>query len=386
MKALRTLGTLAVLGSLLVAGCAESPEEAASDGALRIGLVNPTSGATAFAGVPIEKGALTAVAEINETGFLGEGRTLELTSTDSQGDPEKEISQYRGMVADDILAIVCCTLSASSGSFGSLATQAQVPTVVNGATLPGLVAPPWLYRTVVLPATPGGPYDQVIDKIAAEAEPRTAVVVTTSDSEGQVNDLVRWTEALERNGIEIVDEIDTFAADTDFSVPASNVIASAPDLVVANMQGPKSALLIRTLRERGFAGDAVSSYGVAPHSVFEAGGAAMDGTIFPLPFSPLGESARTRDFVKRYEEAHDETPDLYSAQGYNAVWFIAEAIKAAGDDVSRESVAEAMSQIDTFESVSGNLFEMVDGQAALSDEVLVLQWNADGTQSLWPTE
>lgn len=382
----RPLALAVIAAAALVLGGCAAEGAGGDDGVYRIGLVNPTSGATAFAGVPIQKGAETAIEAINSSDFLGDGRTLELTASDSQGDAEKEISQYRGFVSDDYIAVVCCTLSASSGSFGALAERAQMPTVVNGATLPGLVAPPYLFRTVVLPATEGGVYDQVIDAVAEELAPSTAVIVTTADSEGQVNDLVRWTEALERNDVEIVDTIDTFSEDTDFSVAASSVISTAPDLLIANMQGPKSAQLIRALRERGYAGEVVSSYGVAPLPVFEAGGPAMDGTIFPLPFSPLGESERTKEFVSLYEEMHGQLPDLYSAQGYNAVWFIAEAIKAAGDEVTRESVSAAMDAIDEFDSVSGNTFAMEDGQAVLSDEVLILQWNADGTQSLWPAE
>lgn len=374
-------------GTLLLAGCAagETGNSSNDSQTLRIGLINPTTGAASWAGVPIQQGAETAVAEINESGDLGE-YTLEMTSSDSEGDPAKAISQYRGFVSDGHLAVICCTISSEAGSFAQLAETAQMPTVTNGATLAGLNAPPYLYRTVVLPAAPGGMYEQVVDAVVAEEDVSTAVVVQTADNEGNVADAQRWTDDLESEGVDVMEVIDTFQTDTDFTVPATKIASLNPDLVVFSTQGPKSATMIKLLRERGFEGLATSSYGVAVPTVFEVGGASLEGTIFPLPFSPLGENERTQAFVDRYTEQWGVEPDLYSAQGYNAVMLLVEGIKAAGDTVDRESLAEALADLKEFELVSGNVVNMIDGQATLADQVLIAQWNADGTQSLWPVD
>lgn len=383
MSPFRPLITIAAVGALLLAGCTAAPETGGGGEALKIGLINPTSGAASWAGVPISQGAQTAIDEINESGYLN-GYTLQLTSSDSEGDPAKAISQYRGFESDGYLAVVCCTLSSEAGSFAQLAEAAQMPTVANGATLAGLNAPPYLYRTVVLPAAPGGMYEQVVDAVVEEADVQTAVVVQTADNEGNVADADRWVDDLEGHGVEILEVVDTFSADTDFTVPATKISSLDPDLVVFSTQGPKSATMIKLLRERGYEGLATSSYGVAVPSVFEVGGAALEGTIFPVPFSPLGDSERTAAFVEAYNADWGQDPDLYSAQGYNAIWFLAEGIKAAGADVTRESLAEALAAIESFELASGNVVDMVDGQATLADQVLIAQWNADGTQSLWP--
>jgi branched-chain amino acid transport system substrate-binding protein len=377
---------LAVLaaGVLLLAGCSADTDTGGGDGTtLKIGLINPTSGAASWAGVPVSQGAQTAIDEINESGYL-DGYTLELTTSDSEGDPAKAISQYRGFESDGHLAVICCTISSEAGSFAQLAEASGMPTVTNGATLAGLNAPPYLYRTVVLPAAPGGMYEQVVDAVVEEEDIETAVVVQTADNEGNVADADRWIEDLEAHGVDVIEVVDTFQADTDFTVPATKIVSLDPDLVVFSTQGPKSATMIKLLRERDFDGIATSSYGVAVPSVWDVGGASLAGTIFPVPFSPLGESDRTQAFVDRYSEQWGEQPDLYSAQGYNAVWFIAEGIRAAGADVDREALAEALAGIEEFELVSGNVVEMVDGQATLADQVLIAQWNSDGTQSLWP--
>lgn len=387
MKKTRPLLVALAATTLVLAGCAgtSTPDDTGGGDVYRIGLINPTTGNASWAGVPIEQGAETAIAEINETGFLGDA-TLELTTSDSEGDPAKAISQYRGFVADGYLAAVCCTISSEAGSFAQLAAQSQMPTVTNGATLAGLNAPPYSYRTVVLPADPGGMYEQVVNAVVAEADVQTAVVVQTADNEGNVADANRWVEDLTAHGVDVLEVVDTFQADTDFTVPATKIASLNPDLVAFSTQGPKSATMIKLLRERGFEGLATSSYGVAVPSVWDVGGSALEGTIFPVPFSPLGDSQITKDFVERYTAQWGVEPDLYSAQGYNAVKFIAEGIKAAAATgvVDRATLAEALAAIDSFQLVSGNVVEMVDGQAKLADAVLIAQWNADGTQSLWP--
>lgn len=382
MKHVRLIATLACVATAL-AGCAGGTASDAADGVLRIGLTNPITGAAAFAGVPVERGAKVAVEEINKSGFLGEGRRFELTSDDSAGDPAKAIAQFRGFESDGYLAVICCTVSTEAGSLAPLVQRAKIPTVVTGATLPGLTRPPYLYRTIALPSSPGGMYDQLVDAVTEEYRPRTAVVAVTADNGGQVDDSKVWKSALQRNNIRILESIDTFTADTDFSAAAAQIMAARPDVLVESMLGSKSALLTRALRDRGYEGRILSSYGVATPPIFEAGGTAMAGTIFPIPFTPLADNDRTREFVKLYRDAHGVDPDLFAAQGYNAVWFLAEGIKRAGT-VDRESLAQALSALPEFASVSGNTFAMKDGQAVLSDKVEFLQWKADGTQVLWP--
>ncbi|GAA1009745.1 amino acid-binding protein [Acrocarpospora pleiomorpha] len=369
---------------IMLSACASNGGDSGSDdGVLRIGLINPVTGAASFAGIPVQRGTQIAVDEINSSGYLGNGRRLELTSDDSAGDPAKAIAQFRGYDSAGYLAVVCCTVSTEAGSLGPLIKKAGLPTVVNGATLPGLSAPPYLYRTIALPSSPGGMYDQLIDAAAAQYAPKTAVLAVTADNGGQVDDGKIWAAALERNGVDILQTIDTFTSDTDFSATATKVINAKPDVLVESMLGSKSALLTKALRDRGFQGRILSSYGVATAPIFKAGGSAMAGTIFPIPFTPLADNDATRKFVNLFKQAYGVEPDLFAAQGYNAVRFIAEGIKKTGT-TDRATLAKALSEIQSFQSVSGSTYTMQNGQAVLSDKVGFLQWNADGTQRLWP--
>ena len=71
----------------------------------------------AFAGVPHENGLKLAIDEINSTGFLGDGVTLEFLIEDAGGDQPTAISITDSYVAnDDVLGIVCCALSSVAGA------------------------------------------------------------------------------------------------------------------------------------------------------------------------------------------------------------------------------------------------------------------------------
>jgi len=386
VKPFRIAVAAAAAGALLLAGCAGTTPDTGSTGSgavLKVGMIDPLTGSVAWAGVPISQGAQTAVKEINASGILG-GSTIQLTVTDSEGDPAKAISQFKGFDSDGSIAVICCSISSEAGSFAQLAAQAKLPTVVNGATLAGLAQPPYIYRPLVLPADPGGMYSQVAESVVKNAHVKTAVVVETADNEGNVADAKQWISDLTAHGVNVLQTVDTFQNDTDFTVPVTNIASLDPDLVVFSTQGPKSATMIKGLRDRGFKGLTASSYGVAVPSVWDVGGSSLAGTIFPLPFSPLGDSDTTKTFVKDYKADWGAAPDLYAAQGYNAMWLIAKGLEAAGAGADREALAQALAGLKQFQLASGNVVDMVDGQAKLADQVIIAQWNADGTQSLWP--
>jgi branched-chain amino acid transport system substrate-binding protein len=82
-------------------------------------------------------------------------------------------------------------------------------------------------------------------------------------------------------------------------------------------------------------------------------------------------------FVAAYTDEFDQAPDLFAAQGYTAMWMMAQALKEAGD-TDPKAVAEALAELDSLDSVYGPItFE--DGQARSDDPGTYLEWTAEGT-------
>ncbi|SDE26801.1 ABC transporter substrate-binding protein [Nocardioides lianchengensis] len=380
-RRVRTLLAAVTATSLVVlSGCTSSDE--GGDDSYLVGFPALTSGPAAFAGVPITQGAELAVKEINDSEFLGEGATLELKIDDIKGDPAQAISLYRQYVADGASGVLCCGLSSEAGALAPMIEQSKTPAIVTSAILAGLAKPPYIYRPVVLPAEPGGMYDQFVDAVVPAEGIETAVLVVTSDNDGMVGDAEVWKAALERNGVDVVKTINTASADTNFTQAATEVASLDPDVVVQSMLGTPSALMARALRERDFDKRILTSYGIDSKELFDASGGGLAGTLFAVPFhAGFTDNEAATTFVEAYQEEYDAEPDMYGAQGYTAMWLMATAIKEAGSK-DPEKVAEALEAISEQDSVYGPL-TYSDGQATLNAPGSYLEWTADGTLAEW---
>ncbi|MFD5826253.1 ABC transporter substrate-binding protein [Lentzea sp. NPDC060358] len=379
----RTVTAAITTTAALVAlsGCGGAADAGAGTKYL-VGFPALLSGPAAFAGVPITEGAKLAVKEINASGYLGDGKTVDLKIDDIKGDPAKAIALYRQYVADGASGVLCCGLSSEAGALAPMIKQSKVPAIVSSAILAGLAEPPYVYRPVVLPAESGGLYDQFVDTVVPKEGIKTAVMVVTSDNDGMVGDAKVWKAALERNGVNVVRTINTSAADTNYTQAATEVQSLNPDAVVASMLGTPAALLSKSLRERDYGKRILTSYGVDSAELFKSSGGGLAGALFAVPFQAgFTTNERATKFTADYKAEYQKDPDMYGAQGYTAMWLMAEAIKQAGDkDPSK--VADALQKVSKQDTVYGEL-SYKNGQASLSGKGAYLEWSKDGVLVEW---
>jgi branched-chain amino acid transport system substrate-binding protein len=389
-RASRTRMAVMAVAALLtagLAGCTSSgggaePTGGAAGVTYVVGFPALLSGPAAFAGMPIADGAKLAVKEINESGFLGEGSTIDLKIDDIKGDPAQAIALFNQYAADGASGILCCGLSSEAGALAPVITAAKTPAIVTSAILAGLADPPYIYRPVILPSQKGGMYDQFVDAIVPGEKIKTAVIVVTADNDGMVGDSKVWAAALERNGVDIVKTIETSAADTNYTQAATEIEALNPDAVIGATLGTPSALLAKSMRERGYDKPFLTTYGVDSEALFATSGGGLQGTIFMSPFhAGFSSSDIAKKFVDAYTAEYGSAPDMYGAQGYTAMWLMAQGIKNAGS-ADPAAVATALEGITEQDSVYGPLV-YEGGQATLDGPGVYLVWQADGTLQEW---
>lgn len=348
-------------------------------GEYKVGFQALTSGPAAFAGVPLANGVELAVKEINDNALLGEGVTIDLMEEDAGGDPAAAIGSVEGFINDDASVILCCALSSVAGSVKPILADNQTAGIVTSAILPGLNDPPYMYRPVLLLGDPA--YAELITRANADGSLSTGVIVVTADNDGMVNEGVLWEEAFAGADVELLETIDTATGDTDFAGPATQIIDQNPDVVALSQLGQEATLLAKALRDRGYEGELVTTYGISNAANYEIGGETLEGIIFPIAFTPQMQTPEAVAFTELYEAEYGEVPDVFSAQGYTAIKFAAEGLRRAGTGDS-EAVAQALATVTELETPYGTVvFE--DGQASLASETTFMIWNADGTQSLW---
>lgn len=371
---MRSAGVAALAACVILTGCSGSDDETS---VYKVGFPALLTGPASFAGVPLSRGAELAVDEINKQEFLGEGQRVELKIDDIKNDPAVAIGLYRQYVTDGMSGVLCCG-AAETAALAPLIKKSTVPAVITSANREDAVGVPHVFSTVLLPSAEGGMYDSFVDSMVKAEGYKTAVLVVNSDSDAMTKDGEVWAAALERNGVKIVEKVSIAMADTNYVGPATKVASQKPDVVVSSMLGGSTAQLARSLRERGYDSRILTSYGASGSTLFETAGAAMEGVAFTTPFAathPRNELAKS--FVAAYEKKYDQLPDLFAAQGYTAMWLMAEGLKAAGD-TDPEAVKKALAGVTSMDSVYGDI-KVVKGQAASDDPGVFLEWKADGT-------
>ncbi|GAA1854233.1 hypothetical protein GCM10009796_15360 [Microbacterium koreense] len=372
--------------AVVLAACAPGAAEQDANGANVYSVVAPLvqSGPGAFAGVPVAQGIELAIAEVNESDFLGGGSTIEVEFVDTAGDPAKAIAAYREAEASGAAGVLCCTLGGEAGALQPLLSDSTLPGVVTVSILDGLADPPHLFRPFEVPSAPGGTYDEFLDAVFGGGEYSSAVMVVNNDNDAMVQDSSIYADGLERNDVELRGTIEVPVVETSYVGPATQIIDLDPDVVIASTIGSSTANLAKALRERGFDRPIVSNVGADSRAAYDASGGAMAGTIFPTPFhadypvNDLGSS-----FSMAYEAEYGSAPDMFAAQGYTAAWLLATAILDAGSG-DPAAVGEALSSIDEQESVYGRITYR-GGQAEVEEPALHLVWGeAEDLQLLAP--
>lgn len=346
----------------------------------KVGFITENTGAIASAGQSYWNGAQLAADEIKSSKYLG-GASIVLEPKESGSDAARAIQAMHQFVADrSIIATSCCILSPVASSLKPIVAEAKLPLVIFGATAPGLPAPPWVYSMTILPS----PKEVATAiKVADAMKPKTAAYILAADNDAFKGRMNAVKEALEARGVSTAGIVNVLTKDTDFTAPATQAMGLKPDVVLVFATQGAAAGAISALRERGYTKTIVGNDVLAPAAMFKKMGPAVVGVPFPVSFSSsVADTPKAKSFVNAYQAKFNTTPDIYSAQGYQVVWFIAQGLKAAGGKPTRESLGEALSKVSTLEHDVYGGEQMKNGQAETSG-TLVVTWSPDGKLVPW---
>jgi ABC-type branched-subunit amino acid transport system substrate-binding protein len=354
---------------------------AAEPGDYKIGFVTENTGPIAFAGLSYWRGAQLAASEISASGYMGQNTKLSLVDKESASDPARAIQDMRQFVADrTVIATTCCILSPVAGSLKPIAISSTIPLVIFGATAAGLPQAPYVQSMTILP----GPKDVATAKMVADAvKPKTAAYFVAADNDAFKARMAASQHELEGMGIKTVAVVSVLSADTDFTAPATQAMGAKPDMVLVYATQTPAVGIVAALRARDYAGTIVGNDVMSPEPVFKKLGPASKGVMFPISFSAdLAKSDDGKAFVAAYRKEFNAEPDIYSAQGYAVAYFVAQGLKSISGKPTRESLAQALSQITTLDHNVYGGERIVNGQAETPD-TLVVSWSPEGKLVPW---
>ena len=341
--------------------------------------INPQTGPAAFAGLAANKGYDLAIKEINDTKFLG-STTLTLSKVDTKGDIKTAASSASTAIADKSISAIFGSVSSQEAvAISPLVQQAGVPTIYTQAGSDGVVVGDATYRATPLMRS----YYSLVKKYIQEKGWKSVGIIHTAAAPTLVD---IGTKALPAIATELNMTVTTTVAvqgtTQDFAAPISQVLASKPDVVAILLVGAQNPTAMKQLRQAGYTGDVLGNSGASAGNLKPAG-ADGAGMVWPVDFNYQQKAEASQKFVKAYQAAYPgENPLNYAAEAYDAAWFLAKSIKAAGS-ADRGAIKTAMATVakEKFDGALGNGLTWKDRDIVVPG--VMIRWDGTGDVMLY---
>jgi branched-chain amino acid transport system substrate-binding protein len=353
--------TATALGSALallaITACGGATTAQQSDGGIapqvKMVGVRDQTGPVAYAGVGAARGAELAVEQINEREYLGEGVSLTLEEIDSAGEIERASSEMMRAVTDDEVSVILGPIQGQQSAAVAPVTESRkVPVVFTQSASDGVVIGDYTFRATAPMHTF---YSHAAEFLADEG--LTDVAVLYNSTYPTLAELAEtyFPEMAQAEGLNIVESIPVQSTTQDFTAQAQSLAGKDPDAVLVLLLSSQSVTAMAQLRQAGYDGQFVGNTNNAGGNAAEAGDHSV-GMVYPVDFSAAQQDAQATSFVDAYSERFGDLPQTYAAEGYDAVWWIAHAIKASNDS-SREGIRAGLEQVATegFTGAMGDL-------------------------------
>ena len=338
MKKVIALALSAVLALGCLAGCSGNSEPVAAGSTIKIGVLAPLTGTNAEYGKGFEVGTQMAVDRINAAGGIN-GRTLELEVKDSKGD-QKESSDLCRMFADDqeVMAII--------GDFASGACMANAPIVDEAGVVqlsPTASNPDYAgmseYCFSIMGRQDGeAPFYAKYILNRYMGVKKLGVIYINSDVEG----------------LEIVEAVNYVQDEKDFSSLITKLKAANPDVVCIMDQGAVPQV-INQIRGSGWTDIPITTLGPGTsQQLIDLCGENAEGLLLTSPFFFDPNDADLVAWKDEFVQKAGFEPTIHPVCAYDCVNLLAEAIKACGDNVTRQNIRDNLAKVE-LEGVSGPL-------------------------------
>ena len=356
MKKLTKIASLALTAVMAVtclAGCGNGESNSTPDGekVIKIGGIGPITGSAAIYGQAVKNGAEIALEEINAKGDL----KFDLKFEDDENDAEKAINAYNNLKdwgmqisMGTVTTQPCIAVSAEANSDNifSLTPSASSPDVIKNKN--------FMFQMCFSDPNQGVASAKYIKE--QKLGEKIAVIYNNSDvySTGIYQ---KFESEAKELGLNIV-AIKTFTDDSanDFTSQLNDIKAADADLVFLPIYYTPASLILTQAKKmqyepKFFGVDGMD--GILTLKGFDK--SLAEGVMLLTPFTADAQDEMTQNFVKKYTEKFNETPNQFAADGYDVINAIYEACKKAGITADMKADEIGQKLVETFKSADFKL-------------------------------
>ncbi|MBU6505347.1 MAG: ABC transporter substrate-binding protein [Betaproteobacteria bacterium] len=332
---------------LLLALTALTFSTAAFAGEIRIGLAEALTGPASQYGVPIRNGFLLAQEEINAKGGI-DGNRIVLVEEDERGKKEEAINVYKKLIFQDkVLMVFGPTLSNSMFAAGPIANMARVVAFGTSNTASGITdIGPYIFRS--------SPMEADVVPVTLKAAMKhlglhKVGIIYGNDDAFTKSGYDVFRQALQAQHIDVVDTETYSKGDVDFKAQLTKIKAQSPDAIVCPCLSEEGANILIQARALGIKAPFIGGNGFNTPKLLENAKTAAEGTIVGSPWFDGNPSPANQHFIAAYRKKYGADPNQFSAQGYDALFIVAEAIKkihlTGQTDRDRQALRDALPSV-----------------------------------------
>ncbi len=348
---MRTALIFAVLLACVCFGGCKRHESAKNAREIVIGEFTSLTGATANFGQSSNKGTRMAIDEINAAGGLL-GKPVRLITEDDQSKAGEPAIVVRKLISrDNIIALLGEAASSRSLEAAPIAQQNKVPMISPASTNPKVTeVGDYIFRICFIDPFQG----TVLAKFALGRGWNNVAILTDSKQDYAVGLSEFFKKYFVNNGGTIVSEQNYSSGDKDFKAQLTSISASNPQAILVSGYYTEAGLIARQARELGLNVPLLGGDGWDSPSLVDVAGPAMEGNFFSNHFSAEDQSPIIQNFIRKFKEKYNESPDALAALGYDSAMILADAIKRAGS-TDPEPLRDAIASTKNFPAVTGTI-------------------------------
>jgi branched-chain amino acid transport system substrate-binding protein len=343
----------AFAAALLLAAPSAALAQAGSKGAVRVGVLLPLTGNTAWAGKTNRIAATIAAEEVNAQDLAG-GYRIELVFGDSQCEPRAAHDQAQRLISQEkVQLLIGEWCSSASIAVAQVANDEKIPLLVNISTADQIAgdAGPYAFQSSMQ-----NRYSQQREAALLQKDFKfDTVAIIVENNDFGLTFRKNMVALMEKAGKKVVLDVTQDRNDTNWYSTITRIPNAKPDLVIVSISAVQAANFVKQYAEAGITTPLFSDYPPPPR-IFERQVGMQAGKIGLVRAAFFVKSETNtpaqKEFVAKLEaraqkelnEAHDVT--YWDVASYDAVRLVADAIRRGGPQAADYVKAMAATKID----------------------------------------
>ena len=362
-RALAVLMVAAMLATALCfVGCGSSEKDT-----YFIGATGPLTGDAADYGIAVNNGAMLAIEEINAAGGLN-GVLFTYEMKDDKATAADATTGYNALMDDGMQISLGSVTSGSCEAFAAESVKDNLFFMTPSASAANVIADrPNAFRVCF-----GDPDQGILaaQDLAANFS-KIGVIYDTSDpySYGIYDAFKAEMEKLGKTY-----DVRTFDKDNNKDFSAQVEALKDCDVIFLPFYYTEAGLVAKTCAAKGCNAVLYGCDGL------DGIAGQIDDTVknnikYITPFDVNATDEKTANFVKKYRETYGKDPSQFAADGYDAIYVIFEAMKAAGVDDVNISASDLCNKV--VAAITASSFQYVGTTGTMT-------WDASGAATKVP--